>query len=151
MNHSPEDVHSEIGRVSRLEGALAVVSVSKTSACEGCAARGACHTLSGSGERELRAVNQVGAVPGDQVELQIPTRAGLRAAILAYLLPTLLMVFSALAAHWLASPRASARTADLVAAIAALFALALAALGAWLHHLWRGPDLGRYPRLVRKL
>lgn len=146
-----KETHRETGRVVRLEGALAVVSVPKAGACEGCAARGVCHSLSGTDDRELRAVNRIEAAPGDTVELAIPSREGLRAAFWVYLLPTLLMLGVALGAHWLLRDRLTAEGADLAAAGAALGALALFALGAFAWRRQRGPDLARYPVVVRRL
>lgn len=151
MSQSHQEVHRETGRVLRLEGPLAVVAVSKSSACEGCSARGACHTLSGTGDRELRAVNRIGAIPGDQVELEIPTRAGLRAAVWVYLVPTVILVGVAVVTHRIASSRLSASDADLAAAVGALGTLGLVALGAWVLQRRRGPNLDRYPSVARKI
>lgn len=151
MSDRLEATHSEFGRVLRLEGPLAVVEVSKSSACEGCAARGVCHSLGGSDARELRAVNHIGAAPGDQVELELLTRHGLRAALWAYGLPTLLFVVAAFGAHQAAGAWLPGADPDVVAALAALGAVGLFALGAWRLGRVRPRDLSRYPTVVRRL
>lgn len=147
----PQKTHCETGQVARLEGQIAVVTVSKASACEGCPTRRVCHSLSGSDERELRAVNPIGAAPGDRVEIAIPTTAGLRAAVWVYLVPTVLLVVVALGSHRLASLSLGPEAQDLVAAMVSLGALGLFVLCAWLWRRRRGPDYRQYPRVIRRL
>jgi positive regulator of sigma E activity len=141
----------ECGQVDRLEGELAIVHISRASACAGCAAAGVCHSLGGSDVRELRALNSVEAEPGDEVEVEIPPTAALRAAVWVYLIPTLLMVAVAVGFHFASRDRWPADRAGLITATAALGVLALFIGIAMLWRRLRGPDLSRYPVVVRRM
>jgi positive regulator of sigma E activity len=141
----------ECGQVDRLEGELAIIVVSRAAACAGCAAAGVCHSLGGSDQRELRAVNSIDAQPGDEVEVEIPPTAALRAAVWVYLVPTLLMVATTVAFHFGTRDRLSADRAGLLTATAALMSLGVFIGIALLVRRLRGPDRSRYPLVIRRL
>jgi len=141
----------EIGRVVRTTGALAVVEIPKAGACDGCAASGVCHSLGGSDLRELRAVNRIDANVGDQVEIEVQARTAILAAVWVYLIPTLLMLATALGIHYITATRLAAETAQLVTAGATLGSLALFVLGAWIWRRGRAPNLSTFPVVTRRL
>jgi positive regulator of sigma E activity len=146
-----EEPLRERGPVVRLEGPLAVVTIHRAEACGHCAASGACHALSGSPIRELRAVNAAQAAVGDLVEVEVGTGAALRAALLTYLVPTLVLLGAALGAHALVAPRLSETAAGAVGAGAGLGALGLYVLAALLWRRRRGPSLRDYPVVIRRV
>ncbi len=83
-------------RVIRLEGQLAVLHVSRQSACDTCAAKSGCGTsvlsqLFGKSS-EFRAYNPIHAVAGDKVSVSIPESILLKASVMMYLVPLLLLV-----------------------------------------------------------
>lgn len=145
-----KEMIEESGRVTRLEGPFAVVAIARSSACEGCAAQGACTVLGKTGLRELRAVNRIDARPGDLVVVQVPASAALKAAAWVYLVPTLLMLATALGVHHWVRRYLEADRADLVAALASLAVVGLFALAVWLWRRRRGPDTRGYPLVVRR-
>lgn len=141
----------EIGRIVRTTGTLAVVEIPKASACDSCSASGVCHSLGGSDLRELRAVNRIDADVGDQVEVEVQSRTAIKAAVWVYLVPTLLMLATAIGIHSVAATRLAAQTAQLVTAGATLGSLGLFVLGAWLWRRGRAPNLSSFPVVTRRL
>jgi len=141
----------EIGRVLRTDGELAIVEIPKASACEGCAASGVCHSLGGSDLRELRAVNGIQATPGEQVEVEIDTKAALTAAAWIYAVPTVLMVATAILFHQVVAADWGKERAGIATALATLGSLALFMLVVWIWRKLRPPGTRSYPRVVRRL
>lgn len=87
---------TEQGIVSRVTEHTAWVQTSRSSACEGCASRGACHSLGGgSDDMEVEAVNTAGAAPGDTVLIRFETAPLLKASFLLYVFPILAMIVAA--------------------------------------------------------
>jgi len=74
----------EIGIVLKIKGTRAEISLPRKSACETC---GKCGLGRGEGEMALEAENRPGARPGDRVEVEIPERDPLLAALLLFGLP----------------------------------------------------------------
>ncbi len=141
----------ESGQVLRLEGNIAVIGMYRASACAGCAASGVCHSLSGTDERELRAINAIDAQPGERVEVEIPPGAALRAATWVYLVPTVLMVAVALVVHFALATHFSAHGLEMVTALSAVGSLALFIVIAWWIQRRRGPNGSHFPTVVRTL
>jgi positive regulator of sigma E activity len=141
----------EIGRVLRTDGELAVIEVAKASACEGCAASGVCHSLGGSDLRELRAVNGIHAEPGEQVEVEIDTKAALSAAVWIYAIPTVLMVATAILFHKVVAADWNTERAGIATALATLTSLALFVLVVWFWRKLHPPGTSNYPKVVRRL
>jgi sigma-E factor negative regulatory protein RseC len=116
-------------RVVSVEGPVARVACEDTSSCGACGPGGRCALKwfatrrSASLEIPARADERVALQPGDEVILSIKDGELLRAAALAYGLPLLGLLASALAAHGLAGAgEGGALTAGLVGA----------AVGGWL-------------------
>ena len=86
---------TEVGIVIRVDGDTAWVTTTKTSACEGCAAKSSCTVLGGGKEMEVEAVNNVGARVGQKVILYFQTSPLLKATFLLYVLPILFLILGA--------------------------------------------------------
>jgi len=86
---------TEHGIVIRTDSQEAWVKTVKSSSCEGCSARGACHSQGGSGDMEVNAINQAGAKVGDRIVLSFETSSLLKATFLLYVFPILLLIVGA--------------------------------------------------------
>ncbi|MGC3964362.1 MAG: SoxR reducing system RseC family protein [Rhodocyclaceae bacterium] len=110
--------------VTRADARLAIVRVVKTSGgCGRCDEPGGCRSamlgeVLGPRCGEYAVDNVLAAVPGTRVTLEVPDGAPLRAAVLAYLVPLLLMLCGAALGQWLTA-------SDAWAAAGAMAALAL--------------------------
>ncbi|MDQ6996834.1 MAG: SoxR reducing system RseC family protein [Mariprofundus sp.] len=85
--------------VIAVEGADAIVSGRRASACGDCAGKTSCATMGSWVERiiELRLRNQIGATVGDKVLLDVPDNAVLRIAFRLYAMPMVAFVAVGLA------------------------------------------------------
>jgi len=88
-------VATEHGIVIRTDAREAWVKTVKSGACEGCSARGACHSLSEGGDMEVNAINEAGAKVGDRIVLSFETSSLLKATFLLYVFPILLLIIGA--------------------------------------------------------
>jgi sigma-E factor negative regulatory protein RseC len=88
-------VATEHGIVIRTDSGGAWVKTIKSASCEGCSARGSCHSLSDRGEMEVQAINEVGAQAGDRIVLSLETASLLKASFLLYVFPVLLLIIGA--------------------------------------------------------
>lgn len=86
---------TEKGIVTKVGATTAWVKTSRSSACEGCASRGACQQQGDSREVEVEALNEAGAHVGDRILLQVASAALLKISFLLYVFPILLMLFGA--------------------------------------------------------
>ena len=86
---------TEHGIVIRTDSQGAWVKTIKSGACEGCTARGSCHSLGDSGEVEVEAINEAGAKVGDRIVLSLETASLLKATFLLYVFPILLLIIGA--------------------------------------------------------
>jgi sigma-E factor negative regulatory protein RseC len=93
---------TERGTVVKIDAQGTWVKTTQSSACAGCSARGSCHTKPGSGDREVNAINTVGAVVGDRILLGIETAPLLKATFLLYVFPILALLIGAFVGHALA-------------------------------------------------
>lgn len=114
------------GVVTRIEGARAYVKVIRTGGCGRCHEVGGCGGVSQNESRnqEFLVANAFGASAGQRVRLEIPDGATLKAALLAYGLPLLALVFGAGAAFFVWQT-------DLAAALGAAGGLLFAVLGVY--------------------
>jgi sigma-E factor negative regulatory protein RseC len=71
------------------------VVVKRSTMCEGCNAKGACHTLGGGKDMEAQALNSIGASQGDRVLLKIGEGSLLKMSFLVYMLPAMAMIAGA--------------------------------------------------------
>ena len=78
------------------------VKTTRSSACESCSSRDACHGEGGVQEMEVEAINTAGARVGDRIVLKIETANLLKATFLLYVFPVLAMLAGAAAGHALA-------------------------------------------------
>jgi len=88
-------VATEQGIVTKTDSRAAWVKTIKTGACEGCSARGSCHSLGNSAEMEVEAINEAGAQVGDRIVLLFETGSLLKATFLLYVFPILLLIAGA--------------------------------------------------------
>ncbi|UCD80657.1 MAG: SoxR reducing system RseC family protein [Desulfobacterales bacterium] len=86
---------TEQGIVIRTDTEAAWVKTIKTGACKGCSARGSCHSLGGSEDMEVKAINEAGAKVGDRIVLSFETGSLLKATFLLYVFPILLLILGA--------------------------------------------------------
>ena len=86
---------TEKGVVVRINADSAWVKTSKSAACEGCSARGACHSHGSNDEMEVKAINDVGAKVGDRIILSMEAGPLLKASFLLYMFPILLLIIGA--------------------------------------------------------
>ena len=87
---------TERGTVTRIDGSTAWITTNRSSSCEGCNSRGACHVSENQKEMEVRAVNAAGAGVGDRVVVSFQTASYLKASFLLYVFPVLAMIAGAL-------------------------------------------------------
>ncbi|MDX1634045.1 MAG: SoxR reducing system RseC family protein [Marinobacter sp.] len=137
---------TERGRVIAVTDGKAWIQTIRLSACQSCSARAGCGQralagVSGGRANQVLVANTLGAAVGDEVSLAIAESALLRASLLVYALPLLLMVVGAMAGHqW-------APGSDAAAMMAAVVGLGL---GFWLARLaQRGLGPACTPQLVR--
>ena len=102
---------TEQGIVLRTESESAWVKTNRSTACEGCTARGSCHTMGGGQEMEVKAFNSAGARVGDRIVLSFETSSLLKATFLIYVFPIIFLIAGAalgqmLAPHFEFSPSA---------------------------------------------
>lgn len=116
--------------VARVEGDHAYIEVGGAGAgCGRCHEAGGCQNsilgqLFSNKPRQFRIANRIGAVPGDHVVVRVSEGATLRAALLTYLLPVLLLLFGAGAGAALGE----AASSDAATALGALAGLAIGVL-----------------------
>ncbi|MBF0446083.1 MAG: SoxR reducing system RseC family protein [Magnetococcales bacterium] len=89
--------------VVAVDGLYAIVSSQRKSACGSCHAEASCSVLSGGKTKydtQIRAMNPIGALVGQRVELEISEQQFLKASFLVYVLPIIyLLFFGVLARH----------------------------------------------------
>ena len=93
---------TEQGVVLRTDSESAWVKMTRSSACEGCTARGSCHTMGGGQEMEVKALNPAGARAGDRIVLSFETSSLLKATFLIYVFPILFLIAGAALGQMLA-------------------------------------------------
>lgn len=78
-----------VGKIAKVHDGLAMIRFKANEACEGCEACG--HGADDS-EKELEAINNLGAEVGDTVEFDMEVPSLLSAAFIAYTIPMLVML-----------------------------------------------------------
>ena len=85
--------------LEKLTDGRVMVEVDRTSACDGCHARGACQTTLQPRKARFTVLDPVGAGVGELVRLELEDGAFLQACLQAFVMPLLLLVAAAVAAH----------------------------------------------------
>lgn len=93
---------TERGIVLRTDSGAAWVKTIRSSACEGCTAKGSCLSRDGGNEMEVKALNTVGARAGDRIILSFETASLLKATFLIYVFPIILLMVGAVLGQMLA-------------------------------------------------
>jgi sigma-E factor negative regulatory protein RseC len=93
---------TEQGIVLRTDSGTAWVKTVRSSACDGCSARGSCHTATGTQEMEVKALNTAGARAGDRIVLSFETPSLLKATFLIYVFPIIWLIVGAVLGQMLA-------------------------------------------------
>ena len=94
---------TEEGIVLRVGQSVAWVKMTRSSACESCSERDACHSMGGSeNEMEVEAINSAGAKAGDKVVVTFETASLLKISFLLYLFPVFSMIAGAATGQYLA-------------------------------------------------
>ena len=94
---------TEQGIVLRTDSDAAWVKTVRSSACEGCTAKGSCHSMGGGNEMEVKALNTAGAGAADRIVLSFETASLLKATFLIYVFPIILLIVGAAIGQLLAS------------------------------------------------
>ena len=81
------------GIVCEVKGGKAFVAPSDSSECDSCEARHACHALSGGSKEDpgYWVINEIGAVKGDRVRVELSPTASITIILSTFLLPVLLL------------------------------------------------------------
>ena len=87
---------TEEGTITKVAGNKAWVMVTRSTMCEGCHNKSACHTLGGGKDVETQAINSVFGKVGDRVLLRISSSSVIKAAFLVYLLPIIALIVGSL-------------------------------------------------------
>jgi sigma-E factor negative regulatory protein RseC len=78
------------GVVKALEGPMAVVTTTRETECENCAARASCEAMGGGGTNAtVTALNTANAQVGDTVTIAMRTTSLLKASFIVYMVPVL--------------------------------------------------------------
>ena len=93
---------TEQGIVLRTDSEAAWVKTVRSSSCEGCTAKGACHSMGSGNEMEVKALNTAGARAGDRIVLSFETASLLKATFLIYVFPIILLIVGAALGQMLA-------------------------------------------------
>ncbi len=86
---------TEQGVVLRTDSEAAWVKTVRSSACEGCTAKGSCHSTGAGQEMEVKALNPAGAREGDRIVLSFETGSLLKATFLIYVFPIIFLIAGA--------------------------------------------------------
>jgi sigma-E factor negative regulatory protein RseC len=125
---------TEEGIVTKISGKgsqTAWVRTSQSSACKSCSSRHSCNPEKGQ-EREVEAINLVGAEVGDRIQISIETGSLLKATFLLYVFPVICMLCGGIVGNRLSTQIGldPSPAAALVAAISFLGAMAVVRMGA---------------------
>ena len=86
-----EELIRHTGVVTRINGELAHVTITQTSACSACKARSMCMS-SESQQKEMDVIMLEPMQAGDQVEVEVRERLAWKAVLLAYIMPFVVMM-----------------------------------------------------------
>ena len=92
----------ETAQVVEVRPGRALVQTVRSTACEGCSARGTCAALGGGREARVWADDPLGVSPGERVVVAVPEAAVVRASVWVYLVPVVALVIGAVVGSSLA-------------------------------------------------
>jgi len=126
---------TEEGIVTKINGhasQTAWVRTSQSSACKSCSSRHSCSQDGQGKEREVEAINLVGAEVGDRIQISIETGSLFKATFLLYVFPVICMLCGGLAGNRLSAyiGLAPSPAAALAAAVSFVGAMVVVRMGA---------------------
>lgn len=124
------EIVEEVGIIKSVEGMLAIVSIPKKSACEGCSL-GICKPDEQS--MEIKALNSVNATVGQKVKIVMQAHAYLRSSLIVYGIPALALIIGAVLGKEIFSLLFVTFDPDIVSAISGFitFAISFIAIKLW--------------------
>ena len=135
----------EEAKVIEVRGHRALVQTHRSTACEGCAAKGGCASLGGGRDARVWTVDGVGIQRGDRVRVAVPESMFLMASLVTYLLPVVALLVGAFVGNHFGPQWGY--SADLTAAALGIAAMAGALFGA---RVWAKRRM-KLPRIIRKV
>lgn len=88
---------TEKGTVTKVFPEFALVKSTRSSSCESCSSKDACHLMGGEGNQvEIEALNSVNAQEGDRVLLSLKTASLFKLSFLLYILPIIFLFAGAI-------------------------------------------------------
>jgi sigma-E factor negative regulatory protein RseC len=105
----------EIGIVQKIDGATAIVSVQRQSACDSCPGSSVCKLI--GSEAHIEAINEIGADIGDTVQVKFKPHTYLKGTILIYGIPAIMLIIGAIIGKELLSKIFIKNDPDLLSAI----------------------------------
>ena len=116
---------SEYGLIVKIEGGTAFVQFMRTSACGKCKA---CGMMAGQSDIIVEVPNDINARVGQQVEVNIIMRKAIKASVIAYIFPLVMLILGAVLGWLLTDIWAVFSNRDVTMAICALIFAALSFL-----------------------
>ena len=136
-----EELIRHTGVVTRINGELAHVTITQTSACSACKAQSLCMS-SDSKQKEMDAIMLEPMQAGDQVEVEVRERLAWKAVLLAYIMPFIVMI-AVIATLDLTTTLSEAVTGSISLGAIALYYLVL--------HMFRGRLQKQFVFTARKI
>lgn len=94
MDRHVTEINHE-GTVTKNNGDSVIVTISSTSACSGCHAKGTC-SMPGSEEKMIEIKGSYNVRPGDQVNVVMNQSMGFKALVFGYVLPFFVVIITLL-------------------------------------------------------
>lgn len=79
------------GTVKQVEENSVLVSITSNSACSGCHAEGVCN-ISGKEEKTISVRGRYNVQPGDNVTVEMSESMGMKAVVLSYVMPVVIII-----------------------------------------------------------
>ena len=136
-----EELIRHTGVVTSINGELAHVTITQTSACSACKARSMCMS-SESQQKEMDVIMLEPMQAGDQVEVEVRERLAWKAVLLAYIMPFIVMI-AVIATLDLTTTLSEAVTGSISLGAIALYYLVL--------HMFRGRLQKQFVFTARKI
>ncbi len=86
----------ELGTVAEVKSGKALVATRRSGACESCSAKAGCQTLGGGRDARVWVTDPLGVVPGDNVVIAVSEGALLKASLMVYIAPVVMLLVGAL-------------------------------------------------------